>query len=72
MPRKAVGIYVDVEVDRRLGHLAVDTGMSKSELYELGARTLLKVVLEGRRDCLPHDAVKLVEYIKSTIEKGEA
>ncbi len=45
--RKPVGVYVSPEVDRQIEYLVVDSGATKSELYELGARLLLELVRHG-------------------------
>ena len=64
---KDVGIYVDEQVDRALSHLRVDVGVSKSKLYELGARLLL-VMLEHpdvAEDCL----VKVFKHDRELAEQ---
>ena len=38
---------VDEEIDRAISHLSVDVGVSKSELYELGARLVLVLARVG-------------------------
>ncbi len=72
MGRKAVGVYVDPEVDLRLHVLSLrlktlGAPATKSELYELGARLLL-VMLEHpdvAEDCL----VKVFKHDRELAEQ---
>ena len=65
--RRAVGVYVDPQVDREVEHLAVDTGLTKSELYELGAKIILAVAKSGR---LPEDlASRLDEQARAKLQQ---
>ena len=47
MKRHVVGVYVDPRVDREIEHLSVDSGQTKSGLYELGARILIALARHG-------------------------
>ena len=67
MVRRAVGVYVDPQVDREVEHLAVDTDLTKSELYELGAKIILVVAKTGR---LPEDlASQLDEQARAKLHQ---
>ena len=67
--RRPVGVYVDPRVDREVEHLAVDTGLTKSELYELGARILVELARQGR---LTGETEKAVKGIRAILEKIKA
>ncbi|ALL00055.1 hypothetical protein Pyrde_0005 [Pyrodictium delaneyi] len=47
MSRTRVSVYVDTELDRTIEHLAVDLGMKKYEIYELGARAIVELITTG-------------------------
>ncbi len=46
-PRTRVSVYVDPDLDRTIEHLAVDLGMKKYEIYELGARVIVELLTSG-------------------------
>ena len=46
-PRVRVSVFVDPELDRTIEHLAVDLGMKKYEIYELGARVIVELITTG-------------------------
>ena len=61
--RRMVGVYIDPQVDREVEHLSVDTGRTKSELYELGARVVVDLVRSG--DLAPGTKAMLEELRKT-------
>jgi hypothetical protein len=58
MGRRAVGVYVDELVDKMIEHLSIDAEITKSDLYELGARIVLALAGEGR---LPLDLANILK-----------
>ena len=63
--RKAVGVYVSPHVDREVEHLSVDTGKTKSELYELGLRVLLELLRDGR---LSAETSRRIEELREKLQ----
>lgn len=47
-PRTRVSVFIDREIDRTIEHLAIDLGMKKYEVYELGARAIVDLLTNGR------------------------
>lgn len=46
--KRAVGIWVDPRIDTAVEHLKADTRLTKSEIYELGARIVVAIAKAKR------------------------